>query len=62
MSGQKVAKIIYAVLAIGAVGVLGLRMMEGVPTSELILPVIVLGFSGYRLMTMETEPEETSGT
>lgn len=55
MSGQKVAQIIYVLLAIGAGYILGVRIMGGQPTTELILPVIILGFSSYRLITMETE-------
>jgi len=60
MSGQNVAKIIYALLGIGAGVILGLRMLEGAPTPELILPVIVLGFSGYRLITMTPEEGKQS--
>ncbi len=60
MSGQNVAKIIYAFLGIGAGVILGLRMLEGAPTTELILPVIILGFSGYRLITMNAEESKQS--
>lgn len=62
MSGLKVAQIIYVILAIGAAYILGVRIMGGMPIGELILPLIVLGFCSYRLVTMETEPEETSST
>lgn len=60
MSGQNVAKIIYALLGIGAAVIMGMRMLEGAPTTELILPVLILGFSGYRLITMSTEAGEDS--
>ena len=55
MSGQKVAQIIYVLLAIGAAYILGIRIMSGMPITELILPIIVLGFSSYRIITMEIE-------
>jgi hypothetical protein len=58
MSGQKVAKIIYALLGIGAAVIMGMRMLEGAPTTELILPVLILGFSGYRLITMSAGSSE----
>jgi hypothetical protein len=55
MNGHTVARVIYAVLAIGAAYILGVRILGAAPISEMILPVLILGFCSYRLFTMEEE-------
>lgn len=53
MTGQQVAKIIYAALAIISAFLIGQRILSGAAITEMVILIIVFLFSTFRLFTMD---------